>query len=459
MARASEAFEPEGSRRSILAWLIAAGLCAWIAYSVATYTLVAYLGTSSPTSALELNGGDARSLLKSVERRMAVLLKPKLSENAGKRVGSDGAPAPAQPATPSNEPAPPPIGQEDMRELRSLVRKAVDGSALSPRAMRILGQFAVLEGDRQSAERFMSHAVKLSRREVPAVAWLFEHSLEERNLPRALEMADILLRTQPETAGPVAGVIANITETEAGLPLVAKLLSQNPPWRKAALDPLFQNARDLSTPLRLFLELKSNGAPVRPETFNRYLTHVVSKDQHELAYYAWLQFLPKEKLGTIGLVYNGDFREPPSGAPFDWTVKRGTSASIQFAAHSNSRGTHGLNIQVGGGRVEFGSVHQWLMLSPGRYRLKGLQQANLESVRGFRWQVTCRKARNPLAQGPMLMGRSDVWSEFSFDFEVPAANCLAQRLALIFDARSASEKLVRGSASYDALRLEPVQQE
>jgi hypothetical protein len=54
----------------------------------------------------------------------------------------------------------------------------------------------------------------------------------------------------------------------------------------------------------------------------------------------------------------------------------------------------------------------------------------------------------------MIGGRIASWTPFSFEVTVPAADCAAQSLRLVLDARTPSERLVAGSMSFDNLSVD-----
>ncbi len=73
--------------------------------------------------------------------------------------------------------------------------------------------------------------------------------------------------------------------------------------------------------------------------------------------------------------------------------------------------------------------------------------------------MTClgEQARQ-IGESEMILGEIKDWTTFSFAVSVPDAGCAAQRLSLILDARTPSERLVSGSIWFDELsiRREPV---
>jgi hypothetical protein len=53
----------------------------------------------------------------------------------------------------------------------------------------------------------------------------------------------------------------------------------------------------------------------------------------------------------------------------------------------------------------------------------------------------------------MVVGIASPWKDFEFAFSVPKADCRAQHVRLVLDARSPSEQFVSGSIWYDELRI------
>jgi hypothetical protein len=50
-------------------------------------------------------------------------------------------------------------------------------------------------------------------------------------------------------------------------------------------------------------------------------------------------------------------------------------------------------------------------------------------------------------------GSTSSWTDFKFSFTVPDANCSAQYVQLVLDARSASERFISGSIWYDDFQI------
>ena len=179
-----------------------------------------------------------------------------------------------------------------------------------------------------------------------------------------------------------------------------------------------------------------------------YLNFLLVRGFYELAYYTWLQFLPSDRLGSMGLLFNGTFETQASGLPFDWTISAGRGATAELLPIPDGGGRQGLRIAFTEGRVQFGGVEQAVLIPQGRYVLSGRLRGGIEGKRGLRWRVNC--LGNPvrlLAESPMHLGPVAEWERFELEFEIPA-DCLMQQVRLDHDARSPSEQLARGTLWY-----------
>jgi hypothetical protein len=231
-----------------------------------------------------------------------------------------------------------------------------------------------------------------------------------------------------------------------------KLLATNPPWRRAFFQALPRAVTDARTPLRLLLAVRQTpGAPALADI--RDYVHLLMQNKfYDLAYYAWLQFLPASQLATAGTPFNGSFEFNPSGLPFDWSIGGGKGATAEIAERADRPGERALLIALGPGRVEFSGVEQTLMLAPGPYRLEVSYRGELTGPRGLVWRIACTDGP-PLGQSPMILGAAPAWKGIEVAFTVPEKGCRVQHLSLSLDARMPSEQLVSGSVWLDDVRI------
>jgi hypothetical protein len=460
--------------------VVLVGLAGVLIWEVISRSLVTYLADAAPEAALRLHSSEPTALLNLADRSL------KIDVAGGETVGAiiseqaapDKAPAPqaASDRLPANfafkgakmspsldtaggfrgsselhEPSRPSDAAAEAREqIRVWTELALLNDPLNAHALRILGQLAA---DETAKDAFMLAATRRSLRESLAVYWLMQKGYERKDYAKAIYYADILLRTKPQVLPYVAPMLAQLAENKDASSAVKKLLANNPPWRAQFFSALPNSISDARTPLELLLSIQNTPTPPVSGDLHAYLNFLIGHNFYELAYYAWLQFLPPEQLSSVGLLFNGSFKFAPSGLPFDWVITPGQGVTVDIAARPES-GQRALMIEFGYGRVEFQGVTQMIMLPPGAYEFKGNYKGEVVGRRGLDWRITCAGGNSPpLGKSPMVIGVMPVWKDFEFSFTVPSTDCRAQYVRLRLDARSASEQLVSGAIWYNELRI------
>ena len=245
-----------------------------------------------------------------------------------------------------------------------------------------------------------------------------------------------------------------ISGDKQGAPLVEAALATDPPWRRSFISTLPSNVTDARTPLEILSALKTAPVPTSSTELKPYLDFLIQHKFYDLAYYTWLQFLPPDALTHAGLVFNGNFDSPPSGLPFDWTIATGSGVTIDVVPKPDNAGGHALLVAFQYGRVDYRSITQLIMLSPGDYQFSAGYQSALVGPRGLIWRVTCANATaTPAGESAMIAGVSKGWKNATFNFTIPDKDCSAQYVRLDFDARSASEQLISGSALFSDVQI------
>ncbi len=420
------------------ALVILGGLLLWL---VITRSLVAWLAEKAPETALLLRSKAPIALTNLAD----AAIKAKLSHHNKKTQQSPHDSDKTNPPLPNDQ------------QIRAWARQALREAPLNARAWRILGQLAEKNADMVQAEKFMQVAANMSLRETPAVYWLMLKAYQRQDHPLLLRYADALLRHRPQLTKYVTLMLASLAENPNGRAKLEALLAQNPPWRQrffSALPAAVTNAR---TPLKLLLGLRTTQAPPTARELGAYLAFLQRQKLYNLAYYTWLQFLPAEQLARTGFLFNGSFEWPADRLPFNWTIHKGSGVTIDMAPRPDNPAKQALYVELSGGRVHFPGIWQTVVLAPGHYQLTGRYQGTLTGPRGLRWRVHCLGGRHAtrLGETAMFIGETRIWKRFEITFKVPLKDCPAQRIGLILDARTASEKLVSGALWYDDLKLTP----
>jgi hypothetical protein len=344
--------------------------------------------------------------------------------------------------------------RESLREdIRSLAQQIIANDPLNPRAFQLLAE---VTAETSHVRLLMQQSLLRSRRESAAAFWLLNDSLYHRDFKAALDYADILLRTRPQLAAYVFNYLSLVAEDPEGRSLLVDELATGPVWRDQFFEALPHNAKHADTSLELIAALQDTGKPVTQKEIAPYLDFLISTGRADLAYNAWLQFLPTSQLEKVSFLSNASFESKPSGLPFDWRIADGVNAIAEIVPLPESSTQHDLHIRFGEGRVKFPDVSQIVLLTPGHFRLEGKLRGTIAGKRGLRWQLRCASgARRVLAETEMLLGQSREWRIFTLEAEVPSLeHCRGQVLRLFHDSRSASEELLTGEVWFSDLRLE-----
>jgi hypothetical protein len=414
----------------LLRTAILSALGVLLAWEVILRSAAAYLADDAPDQALLLDARQPAALINVADEMLAD------SGDAG----------------PSDAGSPEEARRRD--RIRAAAEQALVNAPINARGAWILGQLADDAKDGAHAAQFMEAAVRFSLRESEAAYWMMRQKAQDGRYRDALYYADVILRTRPEMAESVVPGLAAMAEDARTSGEIKALLAGNPPWRRQFFMLLPASITDARTPLSLLLPLRTTAAPPASIEIVPYLSFLVAHKFYDLAYYAWLQFLPPGQLDHAGLLFNGSFETPPWGGPFDWTIMQGAGVTIDIVPRPDDGKQHALLVEFQHGRVEFNSVTQLVVMAPGAYRFTGRYKGELAGPSGLKWRVTCAAGTAAQAgEGPMITGAAPAWTDFAFAFSVPEAGCGAQQVRLDLEARTASERLVTGQILFDELEI------
>jgi len=291
---------------------------------------------------------------------------------------------------------------------------------LDPVALTYLGLAADKKGDSARARALMTLAVRSDGRALRARLWIMDQDLRRGDYGSAIEHFDRLVRIGPPGTNGLINAMTGIVRDPASHGPLARKLATNPPWRASFLYALNQQGVSPDIIYRLTPQ-DSAKAQVLSEQ-SALLLSLVKNREYERAYLAWINFLPESSLKQLGPVYDPQFEQLPGPLPFNWQLTDGTEGSSEFGKPK------GLNVSYLGGTAAT-LTEQTLLLSPGRYRLS-VTAAGSDENNQLSWTITCPGSVTPL-QSMKLTGLKDSPQRYATQFDIPAADCGAQRLALV----------------------------
>ncbi len=337
--------------------------------------------------------------------------------------------------------------------LKARLTQALASEPLNSAFYSMLGLVADAEGDNARASGLMRTAASLSKRDNVAGVWLMRERFAAGDYGAAAQYAGVLLRGGYSISDTVAPVLTRMLETPKGAAHVERLVLDNPAWRAQYIDAMLPFVTDPRTPLSLMMAMKAADAAVSADNVRDYLIFLVNLKFYDLAYNAWLQFLPVAQLENAGFIYNGKFTYPPSEVPFDWRLTQGVGYTADIAEWPGGGGDRALQIQFSEGRVEAMNIAQTIVLRPGQYTLRGRYLGSAIGPRGLNWSIHCRDTWINVGESPPVQGAFADWRSFEWTFRIPDKECVAQDLRLNLAARSPSEQFVRGTIWFDDLGI------
>lgn len=296
-------------------------------------------------------------------------------------------------------------------------------------------------------------------------AHLADYWAKRSNLQRMLPKWDILLTKSSaldkELFPHLKTFIANPETSSLLLPY-----TQNPPiwWERFFSYLARQKEGNALVTMKTLYQLRIESAvPLSDYERRTFVKLLISKNQWQEAYFAWLGGLPSESLALSGLLFDGGFEANNLNTGFDWQISNHKMARIRQDITFGMRGRKALSITLRNDqRLNFRHIRQNLMLSPGEYKLNGRYRLDqLKTEEGLRWRIRCIENNQLLGESLAFVGRAP-WSDFKFTFKVPNENtddsdkgkCSAQYIRLEASSTFAHKHRFQGKIWFDDLTIE-----
>lgn len=346
----------------------------------------------------------------------------------------------------------------EIRAARAEAEAALAVSPLSPSALQIIGIAADLLEDHPAARAAMRLAGDANLHDTVSQIWLFDQDIHEGNVTDALARGDIMLRTRPDLTDKLLPALASLAAMPDAKEAILTNLGSRPPWRAQFLSRL-PGVVDNDIAYSILAGLADGPAPPTSAEVSAYVDHLVGAGDFELAYVAWLHFLPQGEAATVSFAYNGGFEKPISGAAFDWRASPISGATTDTVDTGETDHGRALRVTFANTRVPYHNLSKLMILPPGHYQISGEAKAdNLVNDRGMAWQIECAEGEKAMLVETKSMVGTLPWTAFSSTFDVPPSGCRAQSLTLVLAAKINLEQQVSGEIWYDNVsvsRIEP----
>lgn len=340
---------------------------------------------------------------------------------------------------------------ERFGNAQALSTESLSRAPFNARALRVRGLAEARLGDTDRADEMLTLAGNWSLRDDPAHAWLIENRLRRGDYGSAFAHADTLARRRSDLYPSLFRLFTTAAVADPrALPVIATLLSKNPPWRLAYLEHLHEAENGAPVVGGLAIALEQTEAPFTAYELQRLYTVWLAAGRFD----GILELRRRVGRPPVGaLLQNGDFSTSLEDQlpPFGWTMETGAGIGTAVVEDDLRANNQAFRLEYDG----FASgvfTRQLLLLSPGAYALEGEWRA--ETPRPdmqLAWQVVCAESGQAVTgSGPGLSGSSSDWSAFRQVFSIPRENCRAQWLQLV---AVPGDRRTTIAAWFDGLRI------
>lgn len=318
-----------------------------------------------------------------------------------------------------------------VENAEALSNESLSKAPFNARALRVRGLSEAKLASTDRADRMLTLAGNWSLRDDPTHAWLTERRLRRGDYGSAFAHADTIARRREDLYPSIFRLFTiAASEDPRSLPVLARILAAQPPWRRSYL---------------MYLHGHPQGAPILgglvialEPTEGRFTTEelrILYVKWAEAGRFAGIREL-RRRIGRPGLaqaLQNGDFSNPleDQPIPFGWTF--GTSPGFSTAVVEDDLMPANLAFRLEYDGFSSGVfMEQLLLLGAGSHVLKGVRRAETAHAdMRVGWQIVCAETATAIASTDRTpWGAAGPWEHFELRFEVPRENCSAQWLQL-----------------------------
>jgi tetratricopeptide (TPR) repeat protein len=344
------------------------------------------------------------------------------------------------------------LDSKDTKAARASALQLLAREPLAGQGFAVLARLAEMEGDSARAMLLTTIALRHAPRSVDARAWLADQQLQQGHFAEAFESIDRILRIAPEQWQGLFPLLIKVSENPDLADALAAKLTEKPPWRGSFIETLMSGATPEAYD-QIFASLKRRN-DLDPAETRRWIERLARDGRWGEAYARWAGQLDLAASKRLSWIYNGGFESAPTGYGFDWRIGDSAGVIIERTGVAGSDGSFALSLVFLGRRVDAIPIKQWLLLPPGKYRLRFRAKAqDVRSDRGLRWTIHCQGSDAELAKSESLNGSFD-WGDRVADFDVPVEGCQTQEIELKNAGADGAGKIVAGTILFDDLRVE-----
>lgn len=294
--------------------------------------------------------------------------------------------------------------------------RAARRAPLAAQPFLVSGTIAQIAGDGARAEQLFLAARLRDPRGAAARYFLADRFLRTGRIQAGLVEMAVLARLSERASEPLGPALAAYARTAGAIPELQQFFRGSPRNRELTLDILSQDPANAGLVLALAPPLPVRRVPPANWQVNVVQAQITAGN-YDAAKDIWQKL---NGVGSIGLLYDPQFRDRTASPPFNWSLTLGNAGVAEASASG------GLEV-IYYGRDDAAFASQMVRLAPGSYRLAMRISAPL-TTGGLAWAVSCAAGpKQKLLQLALSSARANI---VAANFTVPSADCPIQNVEL-----------------------------
>lgn len=318
----------------------------------------------------------------------------------------------------------------DTDRLRRLILEGIAFSPIDARFYSLLGIVEERGGDRAAATYLFDRSLALLPTEIQALTHRLAHEVENRNFMAAVDHVELIARRWSEHWPIVEPVLPAMLADDQVFEAMARRFGQDDRLRRRLVLSLSNSEQTVSLAYSILLRWHKEGVDELDGLINHTTARLIREARYLEAFLLFRLTRPSDSGSDSGYVYNGEFRQAPSGNPFDWQVRSQSGVDFQWVAEDSEEAgqDQALVVRFLNNPIQFRNIAQHIRLMPGPYELSLTYSADdLSAPKPLRLAIGCIGGGNNLAEVELAPGRSGEITVVR-GFHVPPSGCPLQQL-------------------------------
>ena len=307
-------------------------------------------------------------------------------------------------------------------------RTALAIAPLDAVALRALGLGLIETGDTVRGNALLEAGAVLGWREAVNQYWLVDRALAFGAYDVAVQRLDALLRLNRASNHQLDRLVA-IAQAPGGRAAIVAALSDRPGWRQAFFNAMARQAQ-LPTIMAVLRGVNATTAPIAPTETALIRWKLADRAEWAAVRAVWMQSHGAHLLGD-GAFSLGSEDLSAAGPPLAWRAPALPGAHALIAEPDLPWRQEAVMVTSSG--MTRGTVlAQGLVLEPGQYRLRLMQQGGSTTIPSTQWVIACNPGGADATITPIALrwhSARDDWKQGQGAFAINAG-CPAQDLRL-----------------------------